>query len=291
MSGTLLPKPFEGSEHNSFLWEGNNCAALLIHGFPGTPAEMRTLGKLLRDAGWTVHGLMLPGLGADLENLESRMFKDWVNAAREAIEALQRSHSRLMIVGYSMGGAVAINIAADHSPAGLVLLAPFWSLAEGWLSLLWPVLRLLRRRVNPLQRADFSASEVRHGLQRMYRNIDLDDPQTQNALRKISVSLSPIDQVRRLGHRAYEQAVRINTPKLVIQGRWDQVVSPRHTKKLLLRFPNAVQYHEVDAGHDIIDPESCAWNQVRDHLLRFAEAVRSSPDARMFIDMRSSTAL
>ena len=58
-------------------------AALLLHGFPGTPAEMRPLGTVLRDAGWTVHGLMLPGLGADIASLEERNFQDWSDAARE----------------------------------------------------------------------------------------------------------------------------------------------------------------------------------------------------------------
>jgi hypothetical protein len=72
MPGDILPRPFDGCEHRSFLWQGSDCAALLIHGFPGTPAEMRPLGTVLKDAGWTVHGLMLPGLGADIESLDKR---------------------------------------------------------------------------------------------------------------------------------------------------------------------------------------------------------------------------
>ena len=58
MSGTILPKPFDGSEHRSFVWTEGDHAALLIHGFPGTPAEMLPLRTVLRDAGWTVHGMI-----------------------------------------------------------------------------------------------------------------------------------------------------------------------------------------------------------------------------------------
>ena len=72
MPGAILPKPFDGSEHRSFLWKGSDSAALLVHGFPGTPAEMRPLGTVLRNAGWTVRGLMLPGLG--------RTSRAWTNA-------------------------------------------------------------------------------------------------------------------------------------------------------------------------------------------------------------------
>src|SRR5512147_1194374 len=105
MTRLTLPKPFDGSEHRSFLWEGSDCAALLVHGFPGTPAEMRPLGTVLRDAGWTVHGLMLPGLGADIASLEQRAGRDWSDAVRQALAGLQQHYSPVLLVGYSMGGA------------------------------------------------------------------------------------------------------------------------------------------------------------------------------------------
>lgn len=124
MSESLLPKPFNGSQHRSFLWKGRDSAALLIHGFPGTPAEMRPLGAVLHDAGWTVHGVMLPGLGADIETLDTRTSQDWSDTVRQAAEELGRRHTTVLLVGYSMGGALALH-AAKERPDGLVLLAPF----------------------------------------------------------------------------------------------------------------------------------------------------------------------
>lgn len=274
MSGTILPKPFDGSEHRSFLWREGDHAALLVHGFPGTPAEMLPLGTVLRGAGWTVHGLMLPGLGADIENLDKRTFRDWLEALTQAVEKLRQEHSVIILVGYSMGGALALHATLDQHPAGLVLLAPFWRLAEGWPALLWPVVRLLFRRVKPLKHADFSAIDVRHGLQRMFKNIDLENPQTQLALRQLTASLSPIEQIRRLGLSAFERAAEIDVPTLVIQGSQDRVVPPAYTARLINRFPSPVQYQVVSAGHDLVDPESGAWTEVRSRLLRFAESIR-----------------
>ena len=112
---------------------------------------------VLRDAGWTVHGLMLPGLGADFASLEERTFQDWADAATHAMVELKRKHSVVILVGYSMGGALALHTALEQRPAGLVLLAPFWSFGEGWLRILWPVVNFLFRRVKPLKYADFSA--------------------------------------------------------------------------------------------------------------------------------------
>ena len=125
MPGAILPNPFDGCEHRSFLWQQSGRAALLVHGFPGTPAEMRPLGTVLRDAGWTVHGLMLPGLGADIASLEQRAGRDWSDAVRQALAGLQQHYSPVLLVGYSMGGALAVHAAQQLRPSGLVLLAPF----------------------------------------------------------------------------------------------------------------------------------------------------------------------
>jgi hypothetical protein len=57
------------------------------------------------------------------------------------------------------------------------------------------------RRLKPLKRADFAASEVRRGLERMFKDIDLDDRQIQQALRQLTVSSKPIEQIRQRGQR------------------------------------------------------------------------------------------
>jgi carboxylesterase len=265
-----LPKPFDGSEHRSFHWPGDHRAALLVHGFPGSPAEMRPLGGVLRDAGWTVRGLMLPGLGTDIGNLDNCRYQDWSAAVRRALDDLKRQHSAILLVGYSMGGALGLNAALEQRLAGLILLAPFWSFGDDWMSVLWPVVKLIFRRVKPLKRADFSTPEVRHGLQRMFKNIDLENPQTQRTLRRLSVSLKPIDQIRQLGQNAFAGASKLDVPALVIQGSRDKIVPPVRTRHLINGFGNHVEYHEVNAGHDLVDPESGAWEQIKEHLLRFA---------------------
>ncbi len=50
----MLPfNPFNGPEHADFTIPGGDPAALLVHGFPGTPAEMRPLAEALNERGWT----------------------------------------------------------------------------------------------------------------------------------------------------------------------------------------------------------------------------------------------
>ena len=238
---------------------------------------MRPLGKVLKDAGWTVQGLMLPGLGADIASLENRSLQDWADAATRAMEELKRRHSLIILIGYSMGGALALHTAIEQRPSGLVLLAPFWSFGEGWIGILWPVVKLLFRRVKPLKHANFTAMDVRRGLQRMFKDIDLENPQIQQALRQITVSLNSIAQVRQLGLNAFERASQNHVPTLVIQGRQDKVVRPSCTARLMRRLPNGVNYRDVNAGHDLVDPDGSAWHQVKDCLLTFVESIRGQP--------------
>ncbi len=65
-------KVFQGEQHADFLIERGEPAALLIHGFPGTPAEMLPLAPILNSAGWTTRGLLLPGFGAQIDSLFQR---------------------------------------------------------------------------------------------------------------------------------------------------------------------------------------------------------------------------
>jgi len=67
--------PFSDPSHRPFFLSTNHQpsnsrpGALLIHGFPGTPAEMRPLGTWLHDQGWAAKGILLPGFGPDIFSL------------------------------------------------------------------------------------------------------------------------------------------------------------------------------------------------------------------------------
>ena len=105
-------KVIKGAEE--FLLEGtNNKGVLLIHGYTGTPAEMRLLGDHLHQEGYTVLGVLLPGHGTKPENLNETKWQDWYAAAEEGFKRLEESCSEVMVAGLSMGGLLAIKVAAE----------------------------------------------------------------------------------------------------------------------------------------------------------------------------------
>jgi carboxylesterase len=263
-------QPFGEPEHQPFHWPGGDRAALLIHGFPGTPAEMRALGTLLNERGWTVHAPLLPGFGPEIATLKQRRSSEWIAATRDAYQLLLRDYNSCLIVGNSMGGALAITIAAERAPTGVVLLAPFLRFANGWHHYLWPILKRLVREVRPFQKADFSSPEMRRAVAKMFKDADPDSAEVQRFVRAISVPTAAIDQVREIGRTASRAVARLQAPALILQGRNDLIATPERARALRYRLRDST-YIELEAGHDLVEPDGRAWAGVAHAVTAFAD--------------------
>lgn len=115
-------KVIEGAEE--FLLEGtNNKGVLLIHGYTGTPAEMRLLGTHMHQEGYTVLGVRLPGHGTKPEDLNETEWQDWYAVAEEGFKRLAETCSEVMVAGISMGGLLAIKVAAELPVTKAAILA------------------------------------------------------------------------------------------------------------------------------------------------------------------------
>jgi carboxylesterase len=102
--------------------------AVCIHGFTGTPYEMRYLGEALSRAGISVHGMRLPGHGTRVEDLDETTWRDWVAAVEDAYDEMRLVCGRVALVGQSLGGLLALYIASKRTDVAAVatLAAPLW---------------------------------------------------------------------------------------------------------------------------------------------------------------------
>lgn len=111
-------------EGGNFLWEAGPVGVLLIHGFTATTAEVRLLAKRLHDAGYTTAGPLLPGHGSQPEDLNRCKWKDWACTAEEAYCELSERCMHVIVTGESMGGLMALYLAAHHPEiAGVITYA------------------------------------------------------------------------------------------------------------------------------------------------------------------------
>jgi carboxylesterase len=268
----MLPfNPFNGPEHADFTIQGGKPAALLVHGFPGTPAEMRPLAEALNERGWTARGLLLPGFGSDLDSLPFRRAEDWADAIKGALSELRTRHAPIMLVGISMGAALSLQAVTQIPVDGLAILAPFWQLS----SFVWPLLPILTRMVPSLRpfrlmKVNYKDVQVRKVFKRFFPHMNPDDPHTPIEMRKFRLHTGVFDEIRKAGSAAYRAAAHLHIPMLTVQGRQDEVAQAKMTHQLLMNYAGPFRYAEVTAGHDLLDVKHPAWEQVRALVLEFA---------------------
>lgn len=111
----------------SFTLTGTNGRGLLLlHGSGDSPQTLRYLGERLNAAGYTVHAPLLPGHGRSPREFARASAAAYTEAARAALDTLRARHGWIGVVGLSMGGALAAQLAAESSDVRvLVLLAPY----------------------------------------------------------------------------------------------------------------------------------------------------------------------
>lgn len=105
-----------------FFYQGSETGILLIHGFTGTPSELRPMGRYLEKQGYTVYAPLLPGHGTSPEEMECTSWKDWWACVFNAYDRLrlQGKVRQIVAVGLSMGGALALKLAQEREVAGVV---------------------------------------------------------------------------------------------------------------------------------------------------------------------------
>jgi carboxylesterase len=104
---------------------GGEDACLLLHGFTGSPWDLRPLGEALAARGMRVVAPRLPGHGTTPQALLGVTWRDWQAAADDALRDLH-GHRNVFVAGLSMGALLALGLAARHPDAvrALALVAP-----------------------------------------------------------------------------------------------------------------------------------------------------------------------
>jgi len=105
--------------------QNSTTAALLVHGFTGTPWEMRPLADFLAQAGIASLAVRLPGHGTTPEDLSGRRWQEWLHSVEDGYQILGDEFTSVFGMGMSTGCLLLLATAASKGFSGLVLFSPY----------------------------------------------------------------------------------------------------------------------------------------------------------------------
>jgi carboxylesterase len=234
-------------------------ALLLLHGAGDTPQTLRYLAQALYERGFHVSAPLLPGHGRSIADFARLQADDLIGAARENYAALRRTHPWLGVVGLSMGGALAVQVAAEHPdlPA-LGLIAPYLAMP----ATIARAARLARwwgPFVPVLRSAD--------GLS------VFDAVERERSLAYGVFTPAALSALETTVRRAVEALPRVVAPTLVIQSRQDNRISEADAErafallgareKRLQWITGAAHVITVDYGRDVVITSLASWMESR----------------------------
>ncbi|MFD8155065.1 alpha/beta hydrolase [Streptomyces sp. NPDC059720] len=233
-----------------FHHEGGEVAVLLCHGFTGSPQSLRPWAEHLAEHGLTVSLPLLPGHGTRWEDLRITGWQDWYAEVDRALRLLCERREKVFVAGLSMGGALALRLAAKYGDAvsGAMVVNPA-NKVHGLAAHALPVVRHLVPATKGIA-SDIARPDSRelgydrvplhaaHSLRRFFRIVDGELPQ-------------------------------VTQPVLLLHSPQDHVVPPADSARILSRISSTdvteilleQSYHVATLDHDAdrIHEESLAF--------------------------------
>jgi carboxylesterase len=259
-------------------------AALLLHGYTGTPYEVRVLGDdLAARLGLAASGPLLPGHGDDPAALNHLDWSAWRNAAVHAYDQLDaldppvpdahgRPHRPRVVVGCSMGGLLALQLSCVRRVDAIILLAPALRFFDV------DTLTILALSAGLWRLRPFVAKEGPGG------DVGADDAARLNPTYK-TMPTRGITELLSLQWHTERLLPTITAPVCIFHGDLDQTIAPSSSRIIASRVSSPVVEHHrlrrtrhlvgLDVDRDVVS--DLTTNFIRRILDRLA--VRVVPTA------------
>jgi carboxylesterase len=247
------PGPFEFGDVG-----GTGPALLCLHGFTGTPYEVRYPAEVLARRGFACFGPALPGHCETPEKLNHTRREEWVEASLAHFDQLAATHSRVYLMGLSMGALLGLWVCTRRQvPGALILAAP---LDLG----LWvrSVVPLLARFVPSLPKS----SDI------------VDDEARARHPSYTRLPLSGLVELMALQRELVPMLGQVEAPLCLIYSQRDRAVRFSDADRIL----QSVSSHDVElhtlreSGH--VMPVDLQRDEVTREALRFFERLERGPD-------------
>lgn len=233
----------------AFLKNGNDIGVLLIHGFTATPFEMRQLGEFLNKNGITVYIARLPGHGSLPENINKLTFVDMYESLKYGYFVLKNSCKKVFVVGQSMGGLLAGEIAAFNKVDGLVMLSPAFKIISGK-AVFTPFLKYF---ISTVKKENLKPQFKEHYYQER--------------------PVRGVDELMKLSRHVQSVLDRIIIKTLIIQSKYDDIIDYKSTLAVYNKIKSNDKSFEIiddnNVKHVLTTDENYMSQKVFDKILFF----------------------
>ena len=191
--------------------ESGNKAVLVIHGFSASPVSMKELDSIFINNNITVHSILLPGHGTSAFDLNKINRTDWILASESSYLDLKKNYSEVYILGYSLGGDLALQISSKYNVSKVILINAPIQYNLNNLELLFPLIKFIEG----------------YHIKGFFPGADKENKyfyKQYNLYRAIPVK--SMQEVVYLSYEIRPDIEKINSPILIFQSEKDNLIDP-----------------------------------------------------------------
>lgn len=258
-----MPQTIPTAEPFFFLGDSSKPACLLIHGFTGTPKEMRWMGEYLNRQGYTCLGVRLSGHATNPEDMIRSRYTDWMASVEDGYHLLRGGTDKVFLVGLSMGSVLSLLMSTKLDVMGVIAMStpsrlptdyPIWLL-----KLISLVMRYRPKTKEPPGSGWFDKSAYAE---------------------HISYSENPVRssaELKKLILEMHAALPRVNVPILLMHSKDETYIVPEHMEQIYMELVNALDKTKLYiAGSGHVLPRDAARDEVFKSALEFILRVEQS---------------
>lgn len=190
-----------------FLFEAGSRAVLLLHGFTGSSADVRILGRFLEKNGYTSHAPHYKGHGVPPEELIVTSPEDWWQDVINGYDTLkQAGYEEIAVAGLSLGGVFSLKLALQQPIKGVITMCSPMSM----------------RTTDMMFKGVIEYAQLYKKLEgKNEQKIELEIEAIKNT------GMASLPQLPQLIQEVRQSIDLLYAPILIVQSRQDQVIDPQ----------------------------------------------------------------